>query len=282
MSAQNMVASGYQAAEARPFVTQSGANGVSFPILVNEYQGKDREDRLTRFEVVLWGKYATAMEKSLVRGENGKFKAFTIVGKMVEDQPYQRNDGSHGRTLKINASTIAFGGTGLNILNITGRVGYDAELRYTQSGTAVTSTSIYVNEYAGKNPDGTTKYRSLKFKVTVWGKRAENMVKVLKKGAIATAVGSAISSDPYTNDKGETHCSLDMWANEVSVMAASSQQSNSQQQEPVDPMDEFGFDDLLGELGGEKRQKEPASANGAAAQDSSYTAAAQDLDDIPF
>ena len=53
-----------------------------------------------------------------------------------------------------------------------GKVGRDAEMRYTPSGQAVTSFSVAVNnEYTDKNGE---KVKDVKWlRVSVWGKRAE-------------------------------------------------------------------------------------------------------------
>jgi single stranded DNA-binding protein len=262
---QHITISGYQAGEARSFEA-GNTNGLSVPILVNEYQGRDREDRLTRFNVTLWGKFATAMEKSFIK-KNDKYQSFTIIGTLRQDKPYTRNNGELGRTLNINANSVNFGGTGVNSAIIMGRIGYDAELRYTQSGTAVTNTTIYVNEYAGKDSDGKPKYRDTKFKVTIWGKRAESLVGYLKKGTQILANGNIISSDPYTTNNGEAAANIDLWAQDITIVSkAQSNGSDNSQTDDADPMDDM-FDNMMEELGGQRREEQH--------EESEY-------DDIPF
>ena len=68
-----------------------------------------------------------------------------------------------------------------NKITIIGNLGRDPELRYTPQGTAVCDFSVAVNDRkrdkAGEWQDVTTW-----FKITFWGKQAENASKYLTKG----------------------------------------------------------------------------------------------------
>ncbi|MFW6270712.1 MAG: single-stranded DNA-binding protein [Bacillota bacterium] len=85
----------------------------------------------------------------------------------------------------------------LNRIIIIGRLTRDPELRYTESGRAVTNFTLAV-ERNFKNTE--TGEREVDFiKVTVWQKLAENCAKYLKKGSLAAAEGQL-----YINkDKGK-------------------------------------------------------------------------------
>lgn len=76
----------------------------------------------------------------------------------------------------------------LNKVMLIGRLGQDPELRYTQSGAAVTSFNLATNETwndsAGKKQEKTEWHR-----IVVWGKQAENCAKYLKKGRQAYVEG---------------------------------------------------------------------------------------------
>ncbi len=68
-----------------------------------------------------------------------------------------------------------------NKIHIIGNLGRDPELSYTPQGTAVCKFSVATNERrrdkAGEQQDITTWFR-----VTVWGKQAENVSRYLSKG----------------------------------------------------------------------------------------------------
>ena len=71
----------------------------------------------------------------------------------------------------------------MNVLKIiiVGRVGKDAEMRYTPSGQAVTSFSVAVGEsYTNQSGDKVKKTTWLR--VSCWGKMAENCNQYVRKG----------------------------------------------------------------------------------------------------
>ena len=63
---------------------------------------------------------------------------------------------------------------------LVGKVGKDAEMRYTPSGQAVTSFSVAVNETYTK--DDKQQKKTTWFRVSCWGKLAENCNQYVKKG----------------------------------------------------------------------------------------------------
>jgi len=65
---------------------------------------------------------------------------------------------------------------------IVGNVGRDPEMRYLPSGQPVTSFSVASNrQYTGNN--GERVKETIWFRVTTWGKQAENCNQYLKKGS---------------------------------------------------------------------------------------------------
>jgi single-strand DNA-binding protein len=65
---------------------------------------------------------------------------------------------------------------------IVGNVGRDPEMRYLPSGQPVTSFSVASNrQYTGNN--GEKVKETIWFRVTTWGKQAENCNQYLKKGS---------------------------------------------------------------------------------------------------
>lgn len=74
---------------------------------------------------------------------------------------------------------------------IAGNLGRDPEMRYMPDGTAVTSFSIAVNDGWGENK------RTLWFRVSIWGKRAETANQYLSKGSKVLVEGR-MQGDPQT------------------------------------------------------------------------------------
>jgi single-strand DNA-binding protein len=99
-------------------------------------------------------------------------------------------------------------------ITIVGNVGRDPELKYTQTGTAVTDFSLAVNSSyktaAGEQVDRTTWYR-----ITCWGKVAEIVSRYVKKGKQVLVIGDRIEANAYTGKDGEARASLDVTANTV-------------------------------------------------------------------
>lgn len=65
-------------------------------------------------------------------------------------------------------------------INVVGRLGADPELRYTQKGTAVASVNVAVNRER-KDSDGN--YPTDWWRLSLWGKNAENFANLTHKGS---------------------------------------------------------------------------------------------------
>ena len=71
---------------------------------------------------------------------------------------------------------------------VVGNLGRDPEMRYTPSGTPVTSLSVATNrKYTGS--DGQVVKETTWFRVSVFGKAAENCAQYLKKGSAVLVDG---------------------------------------------------------------------------------------------
>jgi len=79
---------------------------------------------------------------------------------------------------------------------VVGNLGRDPEMRYTPSGQAVTNFSIAVNE-TYTNSNGEKVKKTVWFRITTWGKQAENCNQYLKKGRMVLVEGR-MSADPST------------------------------------------------------------------------------------
>ena len=84
----------------------------------------------------------------------------------------------------------------LNKIVTIGRLTRDPEIRYTQSGKAVCTFSIAVDDGYGENK------KAYFFPVVVWGKAAEACGNSLRKGS-KVAVTGKLTSRQYDNSEGK-------------------------------------------------------------------------------
>jgi len=71
--------------------------------------------------------------------------------------------------------------SGVNKAILIGRLGRDAELRFTQTGQPVSSLSLATDDQ-WTDKDGNKQKRTEWHRVSIWGKTAENLNKYLVKG----------------------------------------------------------------------------------------------------
>lgn len=104
----------------------------------------------------------------------------------------------------------------INKAIISGNLTRDPELRQTQSGTAVLSMAVAVNERV--KHDDQWEDRPSYVDVTVWGARAEALSKFLRKG-LRVAVSGRLRQDRWQDKQtGENRSRLGIVADEVDVM----------------------------------------------------------------
>ena len=100
-----------------------------------------------------------------------------------------------------------------NKIIIVGNLGRDPELSYTPQGTAVCKFSVATNERrrdkAGEQQDITTWFR-----VTVWGKQAENVSRYLSKGRKVYLEGR-LHMEEWTDREGKPRQTLEVNASDV-------------------------------------------------------------------
>lgn len=89
--------------------------------------------------------------------------------------------------------------SGVNIQIIMGNLGADVELRTTTGGTSVCDLRVAVGERVKK--DGEWVDHTEWFRVTVWGKTAENAAKYLRKGSSVHIVGKQ-RTEKWTDKEG--------------------------------------------------------------------------------
>lgn len=88
----------------------------------------------------------------------------------------------------------------INQQTLIGRIGRDAELRFTAGGTPVAQFSVATDKTWTK--DGEKKSETTWHDVTVWGKHAETIVSMLTKGKLVFVQGET-RKVKFTPSKGE-------------------------------------------------------------------------------
>lgn len=97
---------------------------------------------------------------------------------------------------------------------IVGNVGGDPEMRYTQSGTPVTSFSVAVNKrWTGQG--GQRQEKVTWFRVSAWRQLAELASQYLAKGRQVMVVGEVEEPNVWTDQSGNNRASLEITAREI-------------------------------------------------------------------
>ncbi len=91
---------------------------------------------------------------------------------------------------------------------VMGHLGSDPELRSVPSGDQVCNFSVAASRRF-RNRDGDKKEETNWYKVTVWGKQAENCAKYLTKGRKVLLVGR-VTASAWKNRDGEAQASLEI------------------------------------------------------------------------
>lgn len=92
------------------------------------------------------------------------------------------------------------------VVQIAGRLGKDAESRFTPSGQKVTTLTLATNVRKG-GKDETVWWR-----VTIWGDRFDKMAPYFKKGSALIVIGDMHKPEIWTDKEGRQQVSLDMTA----------------------------------------------------------------------
>lgn len=111
----------------------------------------------------------------------------------------------------------------MNQVYLTGRLGKDPELRYTQGGTAVVKFSMATKEtYKGET-------KTMWNNIVAWGKLAEICTKYLEKGS-QVLVRGRISHSNWEKD-GVKRTSMEVVAEEVEFLGSKGRQEQEQEED---------------------------------------------------
>ena len=101
---------------------------------------------------------------------------------------------------------------------IMGRLGRDPEMRYTPQGRPVTTMSV-ATDRRWSNQEGEQQQETTWFRVTAWGKTAENCNQYLSKGR-AVLVEGRMQNRQYEDQQGQKRWSWDLVADRVVFLPA--------------------------------------------------------------
>ena len=103
-------------------------------------------------------------------------------------------------------------------IELVGSLGDDPDLRYTRDGIAVTSFRVETNR-RWRAPDGTTREKRVRFRVTAWRRLAERCDQYLSQGQRVVVVGRMEEPRTWTDEEGNTHVSLEVEARNVRFLS---------------------------------------------------------------
>ncbi len=99
---------------------------------------------------------------------------------------------------------------------IVGNLGADPEMRFTPSGVPVTSFSVAVNR-RWTSGDGQLQEKTTWFRVTAWGKLAEQCNQYLSKGRLVLVEGE-IDASAWKDGEGNPRATLELTARNVKFL----------------------------------------------------------------
>ena len=121
----------------------------------------------------------------------------------------------------------------INNVVLVGRMTRDAELRMTQSNTAVASFTLAVNR-PFKNQNGEREADFIN--CVIWRQQAENLANWCKKGALVGITGN-IQTRNYENQQGQRVYVTEVVADNFQLLESRSQQQSSNNNLTNNPMD---------------------------------------------
>ena len=133
-------------------------------------------------------------------------------------------------------------------LIIVGRLGKDPELKYTPSGQAVTNFNVATDRQYSTG-DGQPVRETTWFRVTVWGRQAENCNAFLRKGRMVLVEGRLTPDETgnprtWTRQDGAAAASYEMTAATVRFLSPRGDENGDDPNEDNNPAGEPVPDDV--------------------------------------
>ncbi|MGY1529164.1 single-stranded DNA-binding protein [Luteimonas sp. A649] len=176
---------------------------------------------------------------------------------------------------------------GINKVIIVGNLGNDPDVKYTQSGTTITTISVATTEAWKDKQSGQQQERTEWHRVKFFGRLAEIAGEYLKKGRQVYVEGS-LRTDKYTGKDGVERYTTDIIASEMQMLGGGGEGGGGQRGGGSGDYQRGGGDNQRGgrEAPGPGRQGQGpgAAAGGAAggAAGSQFDDGGFSDDDIPF
>jgi single-strand DNA-binding protein len=122
-------------------------------------------------------------------------------------------------------------------ITIVGRLGQDPEMRFTSSGTAVTSLNVATDRSWTNKETGQREKKTIWFKVAVWGSQAEPCNQYLAKGRMVLVEGEMEEPKVYKSKSGEYRSNLELRAFQVTFLGGTKEPTQETSEETSDPFD---------------------------------------------
>ncbi len=110
-----------------------------------------------------------------------------------------------------------------NLIVLVGNAGRDPESRATKDGTPVTSFPLAVDTYAGKDESGKAKDEPMWVRVNAWGKLADTLSKLVKKGR-PVLVSGELQIRKYTDKNNIERTSVEVRADKIKLLDSKAKQ----------------------------------------------------------
>ncbi len=135
-----------------------------------------------------------------------------------------------------------------NRIIVVGNLGRDPELRYTPQGNAVCNFSVATNEKR-RDKNGELQDSTTWFRVTLWGKQAENASKYLTKGS-SIYIEGRLRVEEWTDRDGKNRNTLEVTATDMQFIGSRGDDAPNARaasagapEPPMSPMGESPADD---------------------------------------
>jgi single-strand DNA-binding protein len=127
----------------------------------------------------------------------------------------------------------------MNVLCMTGNVGNDGEVKYTQSGKAVLQFSVALN--SGYGDKKVTSW----IRCNLWGPRADTLAPHITKGS-QVAVTGELTNREWTDKEGAKKYSLELNVNDITLLGGKHSGDKPQKPAPAPAKQPAGsgFDDF--------------------------------------
>lgn len=121
---------------------------------------------------------------------------------------------------------------GVNRVILVGTLGQDPEVKYTQSGSAITNISVATSEQWTDKNSGQKQERTEWHRVVFFGKLAEIAGEYLRKGSKVYIEGS-LRTRKWQDQQGQDRYTTEVVADEMQMLDSKPQDGGQQRQAPA-------------------------------------------------